>query len=156
MSTKKRDIDVISVVIVDDTSTIHEALAYLLMPDPKFEVLANATNGKEGVELAKKYKPDMVLMDIHMPIMDGIEGCKQIKQYLPKIGVLLMSAELQYNDLPNAMLAGADGFIPKPIDAFLLKTQLKEITLYKRRAVRIEEAQIVSIIDLSDEEADNV
>lgn len=120
-------IDVISVVIVDDVLEVRNSLARILALDPQFEIVADAANGKQGVAVAKKYQPAIVLMDIRMPIMDGFEACRQITQALPATGVVMMSVDDKPDDLRHAMLVGARYFIAKPIDPLELKVHLENV-----------------------------
>jgi YesN/AraC family two-component response regulator len=74
----------IRVVIADDSLVFREAIASLLSQDPEILIVANASNGREAYTKCKEYNPDIVLMDVRMPVCDGIEGTKLIKDSFPE------------------------------------------------------------------------
>ncbi len=107
--------DVIKVLIVDDIPETRDMLRKLLAFETDIEVLDAASTGLEGLELAQELKPDIVLMDINMPDMDGIQATEEIKRMLPASGVIMMSVQSESDYLRRAMLAGARDFLTKPI-----------------------------------------
>jgi DNA-binding NarL/FixJ family response regulator len=101
------------IVIVDDHKLMRRGLRALLDELPSVEVVAEAANGLEAVEAAHRLHPDIVIMDIAMPEMDGIEATRQIKHRQPRIRVIALSL-LDEGELSNKMLeAGAVRFVPK-------------------------------------------
>lgn len=103
------------VLIVDDHILVRDGLRSLLEARG-IEVVGEATNGEEAVELARELKPDIVLMDLMMPKMDGIEATKLISAELPKIKVVVLTASEEEEDLFEAIRSGASGYIIKNID----------------------------------------
>ena len=98
----------IKVLIVDDTSETRESLRKLLSFHGGFVVTGEAENGKEAVALAKRLKPDVVLMDINMPVMDGIEATRMISVEMPMgTAVVIISVQGEQEYLREAMAAGA-------------------------------------------------
>jgi DNA-binding NarL/FixJ family response regulator len=100
-------------LIVNDTPAILDVLSTILRGDPRINVVGAASNGLAAVALAQAQRPDLILMDINMPRMNGLKATMHIKRRLPKTKILLMSAEGDPNIALAAMDCGADGFIPK-------------------------------------------
>src|SRR5215472_3131821 len=107
--------NMIRVIIVDDIPETRENLKKLLAFESDIEVVGTAGTGREGVELARTVKPDIVLMDINMPDMDGIQATEQISKAVGQVGVIMMSVQHEADYLRRAMLAGARDFLTKPI-----------------------------------------
>lgn len=107
--------EVISILIVDDETETRASLNQLLSSQSDFVVVATACDGREAVELAGKLKPDVIVMDIDMPVIDGLEATKQITKHHSDSGVILMSDDNSSEILKQAMLAGARFFLSKPI-----------------------------------------
>ncbi|MEI7554416.1 response regulator [Candidatus Chlorohelix sp.] len=104
----------IRLLVVDDIVETRNNLINLLYFEKDIEVIGSATSGIEGIETAKKLQPDIVLMDINMPDMDGITATERIKQTLPNIAVIMMSVQGEQDYLRRAMRAGASEFLVKP------------------------------------------
>jgi len=83
----------IKVLIVDDIASTLDNLQKLLSFEPDIQVVGTAMNGKEGIEQAKKLAPDLVLMDVNMPIMDGIQATETLAQEVPTSPVIIMSVQ---------------------------------------------------------------
>lgn len=101
------------VMLVDDQSIILDGLAALLEGDPDIEVVGTAANGQDAVEAAIRLKPDVIVMDISMPIMDGIEATRQIKKKLKKVQVLILSMYNRREFITEILAAGASGYVLK-------------------------------------------
>jgi DNA-binding NarL/FixJ family response regulator len=101
------------IITVDDHPLFRSALSTLLNRDPGLEVIAEASDGLEALEHCRSLKPDLVLMDVRMPKMDGIAATRAIKQELPRTFVLVMSASEDAEHLAEALKAGAAGYILK-------------------------------------------
>lgn len=117
----------IRILIVDDSITQREILRKVLEADGEFAVVGEARDGSHAVEMVKEHQPDVVLMDIHMPEMDGIEATKRIMNQCP-VPVIIASATLQKRDIDHgisALEAGAISILQKPTGAALL--HLKKI-----------------------------
>lgn len=104
----------IRVLIVDDIAETRENIRKLLQFETDVDVVGTARSGKEGVQLAHELDPDVVLMDINMPDMDGITATEAIRQKLPHVQVLILSVQNDGNYMRKAMLAGARDFLTKP------------------------------------------
>lgn len=106
--------DRIRVIIVDDVAETRENVRKLLQFDHEVEVVGMARSGKEGIEIARELKPDVVLMDINMPDMDGITATENIRRLLPFVKIVILSVQNDPNYMRRAMLAGANDFLAKP------------------------------------------
>ncbi len=105
-----------TVLVVDDSLLIRKVLIKLLSENG-YQVVGEATNGREGVELYKELEPDIVTLDITMPVMDGITALKLIKEYDPEAMVAMISAAGQKDKLMEALREGAELFFTKPFNA---------------------------------------
>jgi DNA-binding NarL/FixJ family response regulator len=101
----------IRVLIADDRSPSRNGLRALLASWPSFEVICEAADGLEALQLAEDHQPDVVLMDVRMPMMDGLEATRLIKGRWPSIRVIALSMCARYR--ADALAAGADGFLVK-------------------------------------------
>ncbi len=119
--------DKIRVMIVDDIVDTRDQLEKLLFFEKDIEVIAKASNGREAVALAKQLRPDVVLMDINMPDMDGIAATEAIMTQDPTIQVIIMSVQGETDYLRRAMLAGAREFLTKPISADDLYKSIRHV-----------------------------
>ncbi|MBI5960983.1 MAG: response regulator [Chloroflexi bacterium] len=131
---KEKDKEIIKVLIVDDIPETRENLRKLLAFEQDIQVVGGdgAKTGREAVELAQKFKPDVVLMDINMPDMDGISATKAIASATPTAAVVMMSVQGEAGYLRQAMLAGARDFLTKPISSEDLYTTIRRV--YEREA----------------------
>jgi pilus assembly protein CpaE len=102
------------VMIVDDIPETRENIRRLLQFDTDLEVIATAKSGKEAIEICTDAKPDVILMDINMPDMDGIAATEGVRKKLPYVQVIILSVQRNPEYMRRAMLAGARDFITKP------------------------------------------
>jgi len=107
----------INVLIADDHSVVRRGLRAFLELHSELEVVGEATNGAEAVEMARTLKPDVVLMDIKMPKMDGIEATATIRQELPDTEVIALTSVLEDASVVGAVRAGAIGYLLKDTEA---------------------------------------
>ena len=107
----------IKVLITDDHKVVRQGLRGFLELDPALEVVGEASNGEEAVELARSLKPDVVLMDLLMPVMDGIEATGEIRRELPEVEVVALTSVLEDASVTGAIKAGAIGYLLKTTDA---------------------------------------
>ena len=114
------------ILIVDDAAFMRMMTKDILTKNG-YEVVAEAANGVEAVELYKSHQPDLVTMDITMPEMDGIEAVKQIKAVNPAAKVIMCSAMGQQSMVMDAIKAGANDFIVKPFQADRVLEAVKKI-----------------------------
>jgi len=106
----------IKIIIVDDQNIIREGIKSLVQQDSEIEVVACAENGQDAFELCEKHNPDLVLMDLGMPICDGVEGTKLIKTKFPSIKVIILTTFNDDESIKKALQNGADGYILKDIN----------------------------------------
>ena len=104
-----------NIMIVDDSRILRKILTNTLV-EAGHTIVADAGNGKEALLLLEKIKPDLVTLDITMPVMDGIEALKEIKKNYPDITVIMVSAAGQKNKVLEALKSGASDFIHKPFE----------------------------------------
>ncbi len=101
----------IRVLIVDDHAILREGLKMVLGLEPDLEVAGEAGNGRDGVSLAAQLQPNVVLLDVLMPGLDGIDACRQIKSANPDIRVLMLTSHTAAQAVEAAVLAGASGYL---------------------------------------------
>jgi two-component system chemotaxis response regulator CheY len=115
-----------SVFIVDDSRTMRKMLAGALT-EAGYDVVGNAGNGVEALEMLKDISPDLITLDITMPQMDGLEALKKIKEANPDQKVLMVSAAGQKEKVLEALKAGALDFIQKPFEPEQIINTIKKI-----------------------------
>src|SRR5437667_11930502 len=125
--------ELIKVLIVDDITSTLDNLQKLLSFEPDIQVMATAVNGKEGVEQAKKLAPDIVLMDVNMPIMDGIQATETLAQEVPGSPVIIMSVQGERDYLRRAMQSGAREFLIKPFSGDELIASIRRVYHLKQK-----------------------
>jgi DNA-binding NarL/FixJ family response regulator len=103
----------IRVLIADDHRLFAQALEAILATDDRIEVAGHARDGREAVELAQSLEPDVILMDIAMPVMDGFQATRQIIQNKAKSCVLMLTGSNSRTDVDRARKAGAAGYVTK-------------------------------------------
>jgi pilus assembly protein CpaE len=118
---------IIRVMIVDDVADTCDQLEKLLYFEKDIEVIGKASNGREAVAMAKDKRPDVILMDINMPEMDGIAATEAIVADNPAVQVIIMSVQGETDYLRRAMLAGAREFLVKPIGADDLYKSIRHV-----------------------------
>ena len=118
----------IRVLLVDDQALFREGLATLLGLNPELELVGEAGNGAAAVEMWARLRPEVVLMDLRMPVMNGYEAVRSIRA-LPRrdarsVPILAMSADAYPEDVERCLQAGMNGHIAKPVDPQLLFRQI--------------------------------
>ena len=114
MTDAKPGSNAIRVLAVDDSPTIRETLAVLIEAQPDMELVGSAASGQEAVRRAAELQPDIVLMDIHMPDLDGIQATWLVSSRAPHGAVIMVTSEERIDFLQKAMSAGAQGYVLKP------------------------------------------
>ncbi|MCC9165930.1 response regulator transcription factor [Pontibacter harenae] len=134
------------ILVVDDDSDIVELLQYNLTREG-YEV-AQADNGKKAITVAQHFKPDIILMDVMMPVMDGIAACRQLREMneFRNTHVIFLTARAEEFSEVAAFDAGADDFITKPIKPRALLSRLAAFT--RREAQNEEQEQVIEISGL--------
>ena len=107
-------------LIVDDNDLIRESTQLMLEGEPDLEVVGEAANGHHALELCRQLRPDLVLMDVRMPEMDGLTATREIKKEMPTISVLLVSAYESEDYRREAASAGATDYILKDAERYQL------------------------------------
>ncbi|RKD28778.1 response regulator [Thermohalobacter berrensis] len=114
----------IKVLIVDDVEETRELMRTLFSFEPRIEIVGEASDGEEAIELTSKLRPDVVLMDINMPGLNGLKATEIISKKMPDVIVIVVSVQKEREYLKKAMLCGAKEYIVKPLD---LNTTVKTI-----------------------------
>ena len=115
----------IRILIADDHAVVRQGLKMFLQDDDDFDVVAEAQNGSEALALAKQHKPDVVLMDLLMPVMDGITAIGHIRRELPDTEVIALTSVLEDASVVGAVRAGAIGYLLKDTQAEELTRAIK-------------------------------
>ncbi|GAB4205165.1 MAG: response regulator transcription factor [Roseiflexaceae bacterium] len=132
----------IRILLVDDHSVVRQGLRMFLGLDPELEVVGEASDGAEALRVARQLKPDVVLMDLLMPVMDGIAATSAIRRELPDTEVVAMTSVLEDSSIIGAVRAGAIGYLLKDTQADELCRAIKaaaagQVQLAPRAAARL-------------------
>ncbi|MCX7749538.1 MAG: response regulator transcription factor [Clostridia bacterium] len=129
----------IKVLIAEDIALFRDGLKTIIEQDQEIKVIGCACNGKEAVEQCIKHVPDIVLMDIKMPVLNGIEATRLIKETNSSIRVLILTTFYEDDDMSKAFEFGADGYVLKDLEQDELITTIKNIVkglnVFHRRVV---------------------
>jgi NarL family two-component system response regulator LiaR len=109
----KRMSDRIRIVLADDHALLRQGTAELLRREPDLEVVGEADNGQQAIELARRLQPDIVVMDVRMPVLSGVEATQRIREELPKVQVLVLTAHDDDQYVFSLLQAGASGYLLK-------------------------------------------
>ncbi len=131
----------IRVILADDHEIVRAGMKRLISIDKDIEIVDEAKNGQEAVELVTYHKPDIAILDILMPRMNGIDAAAKIKEKFPEILVIMLTAFEDHDHVENAISAGANGYLIKDISA-------KELTKAIRQVMNGERVFTNSIIKL--------
>ena len=115
----------IRLLITDDHDVVRQGLRFYLRRDPEIEIVGEAADGEEAVEMARSHTPDVVLMDLLMPRMDGIEATERIRAELPEVEVVALTSVLEDAAVTGAIRAGAIGYLLKDTKAEELSAAIK-------------------------------
>ena len=151
----------IRILIADDHSMVRQGLRMFLGLDPELEVVGEAEDGAEALRLARQLRPDVVLMDLLMPVMDGITATAAIRQELPDTEVLALTSVLEDASVVGAVRAGAIGYLLKDTQADALCQAIKsaaagQVQLTPKAAARLMQAVSApeSPVDLTERETE--
>ncbi|MBY0089852.1 response regulator transcription factor [Priestia aryabhattai] len=130
------------ILIVDDHAHAREGIRDILEEYEDFIIVGEGTNGQEAIELTEKLMPDIVLMDIGMPVMDGLEATKQIKLRFPYVKIVVITVSDDITDLFDALKKGAQGYLLKNLQSevwydYLRAFALDEVPMSKEIAFQI-------------------
>ena len=133
----------VKVLVVDDSSFFRRRVSEILNADPRLEVVGNAVNGKEAVEMAARMHPDVITMDIEMPVMDGITAVREIMQANPT--PILMFSSLTHEGAKatlDALDAGALDFLPKKFED-IARNRDEAVTLLQKRVTELARKRVL-------------
>jgi DNA-binding NarL/FixJ family response regulator len=135
----------IRILLVDDHSMVRQGLRLFLKYDPELEVVGEASDGAEALRLARELQPDVVVMDLVMPVMDGITATAAIRRELPDTEVLALTSVLEDASVVGAVRVGAIGYLLKDTQAEALCQAIKaaaagQVQLTPRAAARLMQA----------------
>ncbi len=116
----------IKLLLVDDHALFRQGIARLLRDDPAFEIVGEAGNGREALHQAKRHRPDVVLLDVHMPGSDGVETASRLKE-MGDVKVLMLTVSDKDQDLLGALDAGADGYLLKNLEPDELRRAIRQV-----------------------------
>jgi two-component system response regulator NreC len=117
----------IRVMIADDHTLVRQGLKMMLQPQADIEVVGEAGNGREAVQRAAELEPDVVILDLSMPILNGLDAAQQIKKANPRVGVLVLTMHLNEEYVFQALSAGAKGYIIKESSSEELVRAVREV-----------------------------
>ena len=115
----------IRVLLVDDHAVVRSGLSKFLMVNKDLELVAEASDGAEAIQLAALHKPDVILMDLMMPGVDGISATREIHQKYPQIKVIALTSFSEQNMVQGALQAGAAGYLQKNVTAVELANAIR-------------------------------
>lgn len=132
----------IRVYIVDDHSVVRQGLRMFLSLDPEIEIVGEAVDGAEALRAIEQLQPDVVLMDLLMPVMDGITAIERIRRSYPETEVIALTSVLEDTSVVGAVRAGAIGYLLKDTEADELRRAIKaahagQVQLSPRAAARL-------------------
>ena len=116
----------IKILIVDDQPIIREGLAAILSDYEDIQVVGKAKNGLEAIQLVKDRQPDVVLLDIQMPVMSGLESLVTIKEHYPTTAVIMLTTFVDHDYIYEALRKGASGYLLKDVDLEQLVMSIRQ------------------------------
>ena len=116
-----------TVVLADDHTIVREGLRRLLETERDIEVVGEAANGRQAVEITRRLQPDVLVLDIAMPQLNGLEAAQQIRQAVPAVKVLILSAHSDDAYVEHISALGVSGYLIKQSSAMILATAIREV-----------------------------
>jgi two-component system, NarL family, response regulator DevR len=114
-------------LVVDDHEVVRQGLVALLARRPNFQVVAEAGTAAESIDMARRFKPDLVIMDVRLPDGSGIEACREIRDEMPDTRVVMLTSYPDEEAVFSAIIAGASGYLLKQVRARDLVTALESV-----------------------------
>ena len=118
----------IAVMIVDDHPLVLQGLRKVLAGEPDIAVVGAATDGEEALETARRLTPDVVLLDINLPSMNGMQVARQLKADLPNVALIMLTAYHDENQVFHAVRAGASAYYPKDVTVDKLLSAIRQVS----------------------------
>ena len=128
------------ILIVDDMAHVRQGLHTILQLSEDFEVVGEACNGLEAIRAADELKPDVVLMDLEMPVLGGLEATRRIKEQHPEVGVVILTIHGDEEIREQAMRAGSDAFIEKETPTEDLIVAIRQVKASSNRYTKGDES----------------
>ncbi len=155
----------IKLLLADDHKMVREGLKAFFAPTDEFEVVAEASNGIEAVRLAGQTKPDIVLLDLLMPELDGIEAAQKIREAIPDLKIIIITSSLEESKVIAAIRAGASGYLLKDSSPTEIENAIRKVyggdTVFPSRITNIlvkelsrQDAQSANAVTLTERETD--
>ncbi len=116
------------ILLVDDHILFRKGMASLLNMREDLQVVGEASNGNEGIRAARELVPDLILMDVNMPVCDGLEATREIKKEMPHVKIVMLSASEDDQDLFEAIKVGAQGYLLKDLEPYQLYDLLQSLS----------------------------
>ena len=117
----------IRLVVIDDHEMVREGLKAMLTAEPDFEIVGDAPNAEQAFELIDRLRPDVILLDVRLPGVSGIEICRSVTDRYPDIAVIIVTTYTDETLIAQCIQAGARGFIIKDIERFDLKRSIRAV-----------------------------
>ena len=117
----------IRLLIIDDHEMVREGLKAMLVAEPDFEIVGDAANAEQALELIERLHPDVVLLDIRLPGVSGIDLCSNVTRLYPQTAVIILTTFAEESLVAQCIQAGARGFIVKDIERFDLKRSIRAV-----------------------------
>jgi two-component system nitrate/nitrite response regulator NarL len=133
----------IRVLLADDHALFRRGVASLLAADRDFEVVGEAVDGQQAVEMARELMPDVILMDISMPVLDGLEATRRIKAEMPYVRIVILTVSDGERSLFEAVKNGAQGYLLKKIEPQALYATLRGVVQGEATLSRVMAAQLL-------------
>jgi len=117
----------IRVLVADDHALFRRGVASLLLAERDFQVVGEAVDGQQALEMARDLKPDVILMDVSMPVMDGLAATRRIKAEMPHARIVILTVSDGEHILPEAIQCGASGYLSKMTEPRVLYDTLRRV-----------------------------
>ena len=122
----------IRILVADDHLIVREGLRLILETDEEMQLIGEAVNGKEAVEFASQLNPDVILMDLRMPVLDGLSAIEIIRRQQPRIAIVILTNFNEDEMMVKGLSAGAKGFLLKDTDRATLLNSIRAAAREKR------------------------
>jgi len=118
-----------TILVADDNPTIRKLLCHLFESEEEYDICAEASNGQEAIALALEHRPQLIILDLSMPVMDGLEAARELKRLMPDVPIILFT---QYADLGRHLLG-----LNLPVDRVVSKSETKALMEHVRSLIPV-------------------